>query len=68
MPSVILRAFIESEYSCCWMKIWTGETLRQLSPDDFEYFKKIYGLKCLSLSFSFEFEDESNFLDDPFWE
>lgn len=68
MPAVCLLAFVESEYSCCWMKIWSGETLRQLSSDDFDFFKKFYGLKNLSLSFSFEFENESSFLDDPFWE
>lgn len=64
---VVLYAFVQSDVCSRFIEIWTGDTLSQLSPDEFRYFVSFYGLENLSLS-SFYGSRDDGFYDDFFEE
>lgn len=64
---VILKAFIVNEEVAGWCDIWHGNSLRQLSTKDFDYFKSFYGLENLCLVHSFKSFDDVSDYNASYW-
>lgn len=62
---VVLYAFVEVDNCARFIEIWTGDTLGQLSLDDFRYFVSFYGRENLSLASCYGSRDDG-FYDDFF--
>lgn len=60
---VILKAFIVNEVAAGWR----GDSLRQLSTNNFDYFKSFYGLKNLRLVHTFESFDDFFDYNASYW-
>lgn len=66
----VLFAFVENRFCCSWKPVWYGNSLRDLKKDEFEYFKKFYGISNLSVTHTFcedPFDQINEFFDvEPF--
>lgn len=60
---VVLRALVITDFFCQWSTIWRGDSLRDLSKEDFAFFKDVYNISNLSLSFCY-YDDESCGVDE----